>query len=127
MGDHQRCTRRASSLQHRIALLDGGRHRLLDHDRRARSQQRDRLWGVQRVRGRHDGGIDVGIGGERFPVGRHPIDAVPVGERPSGLLPMVRHRDQFIAVCEDAARMEVLDPAAPEQRDLHAKSTITTL
>ena len=43
--------------------------------------------------------------------------AVPLGERPGGLLSMVRDGDDLVAVLEHAARVEVLDPAAPEQRD----------
>ena len=43
--------------------------------------------------------------------------AVPLGERAGRLLAMVRDGDELVAVREHAARMEVLDPPAAEQRD----------
>ena len=73
---------------------------------------------VQGVRRGDDGGVDVGVPREGLPVRRDARDAVALGQRPGALLPMVGDGDELpVGMRQDAARVEVLDPPAAEQRD----------
>ena len=86
---------------------------------RARAQKRDGLRCVESVRRRDDRCVDHRIDGEPLPIAGDAIDAVPIGERPSGGLAVVRNGDEFVAVGEDPTSVEVLDVPTAEQRDAH--------
>jgi hypothetical protein len=111
---------------HRIRLGHGDRHRLLDEDRSAGPEQRDRLRRVEGVRRGDNGRVHVRIAHERLPVRRDPRDVVALGERPPALVPPVGDRDELpLRMSENPARVEVLDPSAAEQRDpSHAGVTL---
>ncbi len=118
VGDHQHPARRVRGRDHRLGLLQRGRHRLLDQHVLARLQAGDRLLGVQAVRRAHHHGIDLRVGGQLAPVGGRAGDAVALGERGQRLRPPVgRARDLGARMLLHAAGVEVHDPAGSEQGD----------
>ena len=69
VGDHQGGAASMGRVDHRVALRDGDRHRLLDEHVLARFQEGDGLLGVERVRRGDDRRLDGLVGRERSPVG----------------------------------------------------------
>ena len=125
MGHHQRRRAGRGRLDHRVALGDRGRHRLLHQDMRAAREQRDRLRRMQRVGRGHHRRVDVGIARQRLPVGRDTGDAVALGERGRRLQPVVGDRDDLVATREHRSSVEVLDPSAAEQRHPHQRTHLS--
>ena len=120
--------------EHEIALARGGdhrarivgtkRHRLLDEHVLARRERRERLPGVQRVRGREVDGVDRGVGQHlvQIRVGRG--SAVASGERASlGDVAAAYRDDARAGGALEGGRDALGDVAEPDEResDRHAE------
>ena len=85
VGDHEEGSRRPRGGDHLVRLGHARRHRFLDHHVLPVGQQRDRLRGVEGVRGRHDRRVHARVGRQPLDQRRRAVEAAgPPGEPAAG-------------------------------------------